>query len=168
MIICSNRKKYNHIPLPFLHPFSHFMACLTNFYCSSIKLRESQGERDTEVTVFRVHPHLLPPTPAPSSPSPRGGYEISGNGKKTESAGFSSTIAAGKRFRKMKMIDLQQSETHVRLAHILYRVMGEWGKGSALLCCSVLVLFRFCLEPQYCKIIYVCWWNRGRNCLLSI
>lgn len=138
MIICSNRKKYNHIPLPFpSHPFSHFMACLTNFYCSSIKLRESQGERDTEVTVFRVHPHT------PPSPSVRGGYEISGSGKKTESAGFSSTIAAGKRFRKMKMIDLQQSETHVRLAHILYRVMGEWGKVAVLLFCFGLVSLLF-------------------------
>lgn len=132
MIICSNRKSTTIFRFP-SHPFSHFMACLTNFYCSSIKLRESQGERDTEVTVFRVHPHT------PPSPSPRGGYEISGNGKKTESAGFSSTIAAGKRFRKMKMIDLQQSETHVRLAHILYRVMGEWGNGGrGLLCAAVL------------------------------
>lgn len=121
------------------------MACLTNFYCSSIKLRESQGERDTEVTVFRVHPHLLPHSPP--SPSARGGYEISGSGKKTESAGFSSTIAAGKRFRKMKMIDLQQSETHVRLAHILYRVIGGWEMGggvcSALLFCFGLVSLLF-------------------------
>lgn len=36
------------------------MACLTSFYCSSIKLRESQGERDTEVTVFSGAPSSAP------------------------------------------------------------------------------------------------------------